>query len=342
FSNAMLSTSSIMLGANTFTGAFDSRTNSQSLIKSLFPSVVSIGGDITSLGSVTLDASAGRVTVGGSITVPSTGTNVISGISQPTVNRYITSYGTQNGAFAASGSQSNVLGAAQLAGTYAPDYSRSGNIETSLPAVSITSTTVAPAPAFPTDSQGQQLSQTGSTTTVSRGDYAMDSMTVSSSTNLTVGSGTQPVRIFIDPGAGQANSATQVVNINGNVNAGGLPADFQIFYNGSGILNIASPTMAATIYAPNATVLLGNSKGGRAYTFSGSVVANQIGGSLDTSTGSPVLKPTTNLRFHYDAALGSASTSTNGAIKSLTYDPTAYTNPSYYQVASYSELLRSH
>nr|MBP6595411.1 hypothetical protein [Candidatus Obscuribacter sp.] len=117
-----------------------------------------------------------------------------------------------------------------------------------------------------------------------------------------------------------------VVDIHGSANkrSNGKPGDpsrLQIWYKGSGNINIDGSAISATIYAPNANVTIKNS------VFYGSIVARNIAGAYD-SNGNPIA-PVTNTEFRFFDPLKSSS--------GPSYDPSDFTNVTSWRVDSVFE-----
>lgn len=182
---------------------------------------------------------------------------------------------------------------------------------------------------------------------MSAADYTTNSLVVSNSASLSV-NGSSPTRIYLSDSS--FGSTSPVASINGgSVNTGGLPANFQIFYGGSGILDLSSTsgsptTITGTIYAPNATVYMSNT------VVNGAVVAGQISGPPDSNGNLQVAQKVT---INYDMSLSNPSELKASKALGLLNDPSAIaaslagTNSSTtgifpLQVRYYSEQARLH
>lgn len=88
------------------------------------------------------------------------------------------------------------------------------------------------------------------------------------------GSALPPTRVFVENNV----SSDTVVTLNGNINSAGRPSNFQIWYNGSGSINVNADNVNATIYAPFATVnVIGkNTETDKSSHFRGAIVARNL------------------------------------------------------------------
>ncbi len=369
FPTGATATGVLEFGSNTTTDAYDSSSGSGSTIKGLSSAdgkYHNLGGDISAYNVATL---TGSVSIGGELNVPSLDRFAQSANnpdSQALVSRAVTTSGTAPGFM-----NSNVYGAFNASQNMPILPGPSISTQSSIPQTPLPS-----APTAPVTANGQldssvvtaltnaaTVTQPNTTTIMPPGDYYASSLTVAKSGTLKLESPTSnvPVRLFID-GSNGASGTSNVVQLIGNVNENGSAANFQIWYNGTGTIEVRSPVVKASIYAPNATVLLGSNqntdlnavKGNSPSSFSGAIVARTIRGGTDKNNN---LVPTKNLSLHIDRALLKANSNTNGSGEgedsdggmssaqsaSLTYNPSTYTSPpKTFQVISYMESRASH
>ncbi len=261
-----------------------------------------LGGDIAAYYQATFDGSSNKI--GGSLDVPSieAPSDVSAATAGPTtVNRYLTVNET-----APSFSTSDVLAASTPSSGDYPPQTRDAiqinqqNQQTQLP----------PAPNAPASSavtSDGTLNISSSTTLT--GDYYVSSMNMPSGTITAKGAS-----IYIQDNG----TSDQVMNLSGSVNptAGASPAEFQIWYNGHGKLQLKAANMRATIYAPNAEVEISSPSSAKG-SFKGAVVARDL--------------TVSNVDLGFDKTLSTSP--------SLKYDPSQLTNLSSYKVAGYKEAL---
>lgn len=118
-----------------------------------------------------------------------------------------------------------------------------------------------------------QLSQIDGTASLKSGDYVASSIDVNISSAITTDiTNSTPVRVFLNE---QAPGDPVTVHGNINTNDSGTPNNFQIWYNGTGVLNLDGEQMNALIYAPNATVNIGNLSAAQTQ-FHGSIIAKNV------------------------------------------------------------------
>lgn len=321
---------SVWLGNGSRTSGFtDFNTDLQSL--SGFDKVTSdeplLGGDVGSYGNVTIGQNS---SVGGHLQVLQNNDGVALGqginIDElGVVTRTLQTNG-QYTDFSTDSVLNAGLGSSGPLAPAAPELVLNGNAPTF--------SEVAPAPSASADAQykGAMKFNTGAAT-IQGGDYEASSLSVDSGSSIAVG-GSDPVRIFLD----DTSTGGPVVNLSGNVNAASTPdpSNFQIFYNGTGTLNLQAngdKKMNATIYAPNANVMM-NATGGT-LTFSGAIVAKNLAGSY-TSAGNPA-SGTTNSIIRFDNKLTDPTPLNSGAQRSLRVDFSKVLNGKRLKVMSVLE-----
>jgi hypothetical protein len=313
FAGAILSTGSMQLGTNFTSTGRDFVANTPVMASD---GIHALGGDITSYSPVTLSGS--NLSIGGSLTamsVDNLNSPVTAQTQSPnstTVNRYVNTSGNVVGFNDGSGNfgqtTTNVLGL-----TNSGMQSQSQIIETQQNAgVAQANNPVIPSPAAPS-------SATTSGTIVptaqplQAADFAASGLVVPSASTLAV-SGTSPTRVYLDD-SGVTGSGTGIVSqINGSVNPGGLPANFQIFYGGTGTLDLRGANINGTVYAPNASVYMLNT------TVNGAIVAGQISGGPDANGN---LQATQKVSIVYDTSLSNPSELKASKAQGLLNDPVA-------------------
>lgn len=322
---------SVWLGSGSRTSGFtDFNTDLQSLsgVDTVTSDKPLLGGDVGSYGNVTIGQNS---SVGGHLQVLQNNDGVAIGqginidelgvVTQTLqTNGQYTNFSTDsvlNAGLGTSGALAPVTDANLVLNGVAPSFSE-----------------VAPAPSASADAQyqGAMKFSTGAAT-IEGGDYEASSLSVNSGSSIAVG-GSDPVRIFLD----DTSTGGPVVNLSGNVNSGSSPdpANFQIFYNGTGTLNLQATgdkTMNATIYAPNANVMM-NATGGT-LKFSGAIVAKNLAGSY-TAAGNPA-SGTTNSVIRFDNGLSDPISSNSGAQRSLRVDVSKVLNGKRLKVMSVLE-----
>ncbi|MCA0312823.1 MAG: hypothetical protein LCH63_03160 [Candidatus Melainabacteria bacterium] len=183
-----------------------------------------------------------------------------------------------------------------------------------------TDPTIAPALAPPSGvSNSGNVTLNTSSAPVTSGDYVVDSLSVSGTPTISP-SGDLPIRYFVE------GSGKDAVSISGSLSAGNPanPAQFQIWYDGSGNILIDQSNVSAVIYAPNSNVIF---RGNGIKTFSGAIVAKTISGGVDGKTGIPN-RPAENLRMTYDFALKESSKNkSNASYNSLGYNKSDFEYP---------------
>jgi len=201
---------------------------------------------------------------------------------------------------------------------------------------------IAPAPSAPSSTQfSTELQYSGSSSM--SGDYATDSFGLSSGGSVTVATA-DTVRVFVEPSSG----GDAPVVINGNVNASNdqNPANFQIFYNGTGTIAIqgsGNQFVNATIYAPNANVIMGGSSGH--LTFRGAITARNIAGAYD-SFGNPISGVAqTDMIFDFNlrraGQQNNPDNNSKTALQSLSYNPQDILSGTVLKVVSVLEPMNS-
>jgi hypothetical protein len=313
FAGAILSTGSMQLGSNFASSGYDFVANAPVMATD---GVHALGGDITSYSPVTLSGS--NLSVGGSLTAMSVNTlssPVTAQAQTPastTVNRYVNTSGTVAGFNDGSGNfgqgPTNVLGL-----TNSTFQNQTQSIETQQNAASDQATNpVIPSPTAPSTATAIGTI-TPSAQALSAGDYAATALVVPGSSTLAV-SASSPTRVYINDENFTASGTGLVSQINGAVNSGGLPANFQIFYGGTGTLDLTGATINGTVYAPNASVYMYNT------TVNGAIVAGQISGGLDANGN---IQATKNVSIVYDTSLSNPSELKAVKAQGLLADPTA-------------------
>ncbi|MDR3616363.1 MAG: hypothetical protein P4L53_22575 [Candidatus Obscuribacterales bacterium] len=308
FAGAILSTGSMQLGSNFSSSGYDFVAKSPVTAND---GIHALGGDITSYSPVNLSGT--NVSIGGSLTAMSASISnspVTAQTQTPastTVNRYVNTSGNVAGFNDGSGNfgqtTTNVLGL-----TNSNMQSQTQSIETQQNAANAQANNpVIPSPTAPsTATTIGGITVSASNPTLAAGDYATGSLVVPSSATLAI-SGSSPARIYLADGSSGAS-------INGTVNSGGLPANFQIFYSGTGTLDLTGATINGTVYAPNATVYMFNT------TVQGAIVAGQISGGLDANGN---IQPTKNVNIVYDTSLSNPSELKASKAQGLLMDPIA-------------------
>jgi len=355
FSTGMLATSLLSLGNGTTTNGIDSSNglnvnlpsenafwSTQNLLNN--PSLIYqpnpnpnlpgtgdlLGGDVTTYNQVAFDSG---VKIGGSLVVDANSPSVQIN-SSDTVGRQFGS-STVTPTFNVDGSYNS--SSFTNPGNFVDSSASTGSQSALPPSPTPMSSSVTFSGTNPT---GSAIS-VGATqsTSIGAGDYTVGSLTVGDGGTLST-TGNSMTRIFIDSNTLNSNlsgtGTIPVAAINGNINANGVPGNFEIWYDGTGTLAIGSTatqgspsvgpiTINATIYAPNATVLLsGSSSSG--VNFNGAIVANTIAGSISPVNGN--FLPTNNVRFQFDNDLnGSQGTLSAAQQQSLFYNPNSIQNP---------------
>jgi hypothetical protein len=349
FNYSLFGSGAVTLGSNTQTDAYSQAGNYSGSIIMDPSNTYTLGGDVGSNSKI--NASAGNITVGGSLSVLGSGTNVVTGSTTTTVNRYLTADGTQDGSYGTS----NVLNQSNSSvQPLAPDNSRSGPVEVNQ-GNPTTQLEPAPPPATPVNAQGN-VSQLGSVTlsgnvtlsvsnsasplssaqleslssatsgtiSIPPGNYTVSSLNLSGNANIVVDpSVSTPFRLFVD-GTSPGSSA---VAVNGSSNiVSSNPANMQILYNGTKNIQLNSTNgTTATVYAPNANIQIGNSNPGPMVDYYGSFAGNTINTNnafIHYYFGNP---PSTNGLYN-----GNYASALNGS-----YSGTGLIN---YSVVNYQEL----
>ena len=341
FAGAILSTGSMQLGTNFTSSGYDFVANAPVLASD---GTHALGGDITSYSPVTLSGS--NLSIGGSLTAMSVN-NLNSPVTaqtqsptSTTVNRYVNTSGGVAGFNDGSGNfgqtTTNVLGL-----TNSSMQSQSQIIETQQNAAAAQQNSpVIPSPAAPSSATANGTI-TPTAQPLQAADYSASSLVVPSASTLAV-SAVSPTRIYLEDAGVTANGPGVVSQINGSVNPGGLPANFQIFYAGTGTLDLRGATINGTVYAPNASVYMYNT------TVHGAIVAGQISGGPDANGNIQAAK---NVSIVYDTSLSNPSELKASKAQGLLNDPVAIKNALSgvngsgvppLQVHYYSEQARLH
>lgn len=306
FPNAAVSTNALTIGSNTITGEFDSSSGSDLPFKTTSDKY--LGGDLRAYKKATLSGTG--IEIGGSVDVDSI--NALNGFSAEvtsgsnvTVNRYLNVSENQSGFKDASTTSEspNVLGLSQ-----APAYPAETGpyVRTNL---SPQQTSLPPAPTVSAaDSASANKVSAAKGSDLKTGSNVVNSLTINSDMSTS-----GETRVYVE----NTSTSGDVVKITGNANSGSAPKNLQIWYNGSGKIQI-SPTneIRATIYAPNATVDITGANS--TSTFRGAVVSKNL--SLSS------------IKFFADKSAYGAGAS---ASSNLLYDPQSVAESIQYTAVSY-------
>ncbi|MBL0187483.1 MAG: hypothetical protein IPP97_17260 [Candidatus Obscuribacter sp.] len=328
FSSAVLGLDGIYLGNGAKTMSFSDLNNPDSFSKGTIDPLgpqYNIGADLNSKGFVKLAAGSeigGAVNVEGQNSSDFSATNLGGIVNQTlkySVNQKDFTYTAPNDP------GNNVLNATPNGTPESSPLAQNDGTVTPIP----------PALSSPVDSSGGSTANNAGQLAVTTpqtiaNDVNATSVSIGTGASLSV---SNPSRIFIESGPNNfvgdgTNEPTSfnVVDIHGSANklSNGNPGDpsrLQIWYNGSGNINIDGSAISATIYAPNANVTIKNS------VFYGSIVARNIAGAYD-SNGNPIA-PVTNTEFRFFDPLKSSS--------GPSYDPSDFTNVTSWRVDSVFE-----
>lgn len=308
----------LWLGSGSSTSAIDAPGGGIRIGENSLP----IGGDVATYGSVKLDADAqigGRLQVNSDGASKGTATATGSNVQVTQYLQLVSTTGppsTQSGFADSSQSNTNVMNDGLPA-----DIDVSLHPIASTDVLSGGTNQLQPASIPPSYTSPQSAishsSSFGAGDTIAGADYSVQSLTISSGTNITANNST-PARIFVE------GNSTDAIQINGNVNTSGNPENLQIWYNGTGNITFdgnAAMNVSAVIYAPNANVVFKSSVN-QPVNFTGAINARTISGGVDDK-GVPIVGAK-NANLIFSRALQGAPSSSTPSTASLSYSPSDF------------------
>ncbi|HEY9792310.1 MAG TPA: hypothetical protein V6D22_18045 [Candidatus Obscuribacterales bacterium] len=288
FTNALFSQQTLTASGGITTNSFDPTNTAAGFSNT--------GGNIGSNTAVVLD---GTTTIGGNVAVDSipagsTTQTVVTSNGVSTVSGAISSNGLVSGVSGSGGTVQSATNAQQLL----PPVPSAPSTATNLGTVNLTG------------KQSLNISQPG--------DYVLNSLSMSGQSTINI-TADGPVNFYIQ-GSGSSNGIS--IAGQGITNSSGDPANFRIWYGGSGNVNLTGQGgLTGVIYAPNAPVKISGL---------GALYGAAIGNSVNIVGGGA---------FHYDRNLSTdQSLMWNPPITKTTTTTASVENLSNFQVVSWLEL----